>query len=58
VYTWQELALWAIESNRHLDVCSLCALSPCVKYDFIERYSGFNYVSRHEYTLEISRCLP
>ena len=28
VYTWQELALWAIESNRHLDVCSLCALSP------------------------------
>jgi hypothetical protein len=51
-------ALWAIESNRHLDVCSLCALSLCAKYDFIERYSGFNCVSRHGHMLKISPFLP
>jgi hypothetical protein len=58
MYTWQEMALWAIESNRHLDVCSLCALPLSAKYDFIERYCGFNCVSRHGHMLKISPFLP
>jgi hypothetical protein len=56
--TLQEITLLAIDSNRQVDGSSLCALSPCAKYDFIERYSGFNCVSRHGHTLEISPFLP
>jgi hypothetical protein len=55
---WQEIELLAIKSNRRLDVCSRCALPLSAKYDFIERYSGFNCVSRHGHTLEISPFLP
>jgi hypothetical protein len=34
------------------------ALPLGAKYDFIDRYSGFNCVSRHGHTLEISPFLP
>ena len=57
VYSWQEMAEWTTESNRPIDVCSRCALSPCAKYGFIEHYSGFNCVSIHGDTVETSTCL-
>jgi hypothetical protein len=58
VYILRELALWTIDSNRYLDVCSLCALWPCTKYGFIERYSGFNCVSRYEIRWKSRRVFP